>query len=89
MSPDASLEHALAEGWAEREKSAMWSVAALEVAILAAGLARGVAGAASCMATALCVSLALAALALSTARPRSYAARWRLPLITVARMCHM
>lgn len=75
--------------WARTDVAALALVAVLELCILAAGLAHGTLGARGVAGTVVVVGLNVATWAAAAHRPLAYAARWRLPLVTVTRAANM
>ncbi|PRW20181.1 Transcriptional activator of maltose [Chlorella sorokiniana] len=85
----SSSHQALALQWAKTDVWALPLVSIIELAILVAGLAHGVAGIAAVAGAALVVSLNFLAASLAALNPRRYASRWRLPLVIIVRCADM
>ena len=86
----APLTLQLAMEWTRSDITTLFIVSCVELCILLAGLAHGTIGGARGVGGSVAVlATNAAALALATWSPRSWAARWRLPIMTLARLANM
>ncbi|KAL4433957.1 hypothetical protein ABPG75_000398 [Micractinium tetrahymenae] len=83
------LAQQMAMEWARTDIIALSIIATIELCILMAGLAHGTISQHGVAGSLVVLALNCAATALAAWQPTEYAARWRLPLMTVTRLANM